>query len=119
MPLINNNIGTILYSFLKGKKVGQDKIGNKFYVHKNNENKKWVLYKYIVDPTSLDVKWQIWLTTANSNAPLSIEENNFKWQKDKQPNLTGTINSYHPKININKSKKDIKNENKNSTWSPE
>ena len=117
--MINNNIGTLLYSFLKGKKIGQDKIGNKFYIHKKNKNKKWVLFKYKVDPTSLDVKWQIWLTTTNSKVPIAIEENNFKWQKEKQPNLTGTINSYHPKINTNKKKQDITKENKKSTWDPE
>ena len=117
--MINNNIGTILYSFLKGKKIGQDKIGNKFYVHKKIKNKKWVLYKHNIDPTSLDVKWQIWLTSTNSNVPTDIEESNFQWQKDKQPNLTGTVNSYHPNININKRKKDLTKDKQNSIWKPE
>ena len=117
--MIINNIGTILYSFLKGKKIGQDNIGNKFYIHKKIKNKKWVLYKYSIDPTSLDVKWQIWLTSTNNNVPLTIEENNFKWQKDKKPNLTGTTGSYHPKINVAKRKKHIEKKYNNSTWNPE
>lgn len=115
--MIKNNIGTILYSFFRGKKVGQDKIGNKFYVHKEIQSKKWVLYKNNIDPTSLEVKWQIWLTSTNSNLPTTIEKSNFIWQKDKQPNLTGTVDSYHPKIN--KGNKNIPKENKNSTWNPE
>ena len=116
--MITNNIGTILYSFFKGKKIGQDKAGNKFYVHKKNKNKKWVLYKYNIDPTSLTVKWQVWLTNKN-NELLVNEENSFKWQKNKQPNVTGTINSYHPKGNIDKRNKNIMKENKNSIWDPE
>ena len=32
--MITNNIGTILYSILNGKKIGQDNQGNKFYIHK-------------------------------------------------------------------------------------
>ena len=43
--MITNNIGTILYTLLNGKKIGQDLQGNKFYIHKNNKKKKWVLYK--------------------------------------------------------------------------
>ena len=38
--MITNNIGTILYSLLNGKKVGEDNYGNKFYIHKKNKKKK-------------------------------------------------------------------------------
>ena len=37
--MITNSIGTILYSLLNGKKVGEDKQGNKFYIHKKNDKK--------------------------------------------------------------------------------
>ena len=116
--MLTNNIGTLLYSFLKGKKIGQDKIGNKFYVHKKNKNKKWVLYKNNIDPTSIDVQWQIWLTDIKSAEPLPDKKNNFKWQKNKQANPTGTLNSYHPKISIDKRKKSITNDTKSSIWNP-
>ena len=43
------------------QRVGSDKQGNTFYVHKNKE--RWVLYKHHIDPTGLEVKWQIY----NSN----------------------------------------------------
>ena len=41
---MTNNLGTLLYSFFYGKKVGQDKNGNKFYIHKYNLKRKWVIY---------------------------------------------------------------------------
>ena len=37
--MIINNIGTILYSLLNGKKIGEDNLGNKFFIHKKNKHK--------------------------------------------------------------------------------
>ena len=117
--MITNNIGTILYSFLNGKKIGEDQQGNSFYIHKKNKKKRWVLYKSQIDPTILDVKWQIWLTDTNIDNETEINNINFKWQKNKKANLTGTPNSYHPVSNSRKEKKAIKKLNKNSIWKPD
>ena len=117
--MITNNIGTILYTLLNGKKIGQDLQGNKFYIHKKNKKKKWVLYKKQVDPTSLEVKWQIWLTEAANNDNTIYKNTNFKWQKNKKPNQTGTPDSYHPGSNINKEKITINKKHKSSVWRPD
>ncbi len=82
--MITNSVGILLYSFIYGKKIGEDKIGNKFFVHKKIKNKKWVLYKHNIDPTILDVKWQMWLTNKNENIDLLSDKNNFSWQKEKR-----------------------------------
>ena len=110
--MITNSIGTILYSLLNGKKVGEDNQGNKFYIHKKNKKKRWVLYKKQIDPTNLEVKWQIWLTETGKDMKKIKDNINFKWQKNKMPNLTGTIDSYHPANKPNK-------KNKNSVWKPD
>ena len=81
--MITNSIGTVLYSLLKGKKVGSDNQGNTFFVHKKNKKKRWVLYKKQIDPTSLEVKWQIWLTAINIDEEVT-NNNNYKWQKQKK-----------------------------------
>ena len=117
--MITNNIGLILYSLLNGKKIGEDAEGNKFYIHKKNKKKKWVLYKKQVDPTSLEVKWQIWLTQSQTNQRLIYDNEKFKWQKNKEANLTGTPKSYHPGSKINKKEVAIRKQNKNSIWKPE
>ena len=60
--MITNNIGTILYSLLSGKKVGEDNQGNKFYVHKKNKKKRWVLYKKQIDPNKKEeCRIKLWL----------------------------------------------------------
>ena len=118
--MITNNLGTLLYSFFYGKKVGQDKDGNKFYIHKYNLKKKWVIYNKIVDPTSLKVAWQLWLTNNKKEVPADINNNKtYTWQKEKIPNYSGTKHSYHPKISKNTPQKSKKNKNLKEIWSPE
>ena len=117
--MITNSIGTILYSLLNGKKVGEDYQGNKFYIHKKNKKKRWVLYKKKIDPTNLEVKWQIWLTETDKDKEIIINKPSFKWQKSKKANLTGTIGSYHPANNSDKEKIYLNKKNKNSVWKPD
>ena len=118
--MITNNLGTLIYSFLYGKKVGQDQNGNKFYIHKYNLKRKWVIYNKLVDPTSLRVSWQLWLTNNNIKAPSEINNSKeYIWQKEKSPNYSGTKNYYHPKIFKNLDKKNEKDRSKKEIWSPE
>ena len=117
--MITNNIGTILYSFLNGKKVGEDNQGNRFFIHKKNNKKRWVLYNKKIDPTNLEIKWQIWLTENDKNKDIIINDLNYKWQKNKKANLTGTFESYHPANHSEKEKMYSNEKNKNSVWKPD
>ena len=117
--MITNSIGTILYSFFNGKKVGEDDQGNRFFTHKKNKKKRWVLYKKKIDPTNLEVKWQIWLTETDKDKEININNPNFKWQKNIKANLTGTLNSYHPISSSDKEIKYFDKKNKNSVWKPD
>ena len=85
--MVTNSIGTILYSLLNGKKIGEDNQGNKFYIHKKNKKKRWVLYKKKIDPTILEVEWQIWLTKTDTDKETILNKQSFKWQKSKKANF--------------------------------
>ena len=117
--MVTNSIGTIIYSLLNGKKVGEDNQGNKFYIHKKNNKKKWVLYKKQIDPTNLEVEWQLWLTKADIGEETIINKQSFKWQKSKKANLTGTIDSYHPAKKSKKEEIYLDKKNKSSIWKPD
>ena len=117
--MFTNNIGTILYSLLHGKEIGRDQEGNKFYIHKKNKKKRWVLYKKQIDPTNLEVEWQIWLTKSDKDKEIIINKPSFIWQKNKKANLTGTIDSYNPAKISNKEKMYLDKKNKNSVWKPD
>ena len=110
-----NSLGTLIYSFLFGKKVGIDSIGNTFFVHKKKHTKKWVLYKEKIDPTMISVEWQTWLTDKETSGILIRKDTNYSWEKERKPNQSGTKGAYHPKEND----KNINKKNKETIWGPD
>ena len=118
--MVINNLGTIICSFLLGKKVGEDNRGNRYFLSKKKPKKKWVLYKEKVDPTNLPADWQMWLTSEEEMVPKDNSKK-FYWQKDREPNLTGTNKAYHPAIKPTNSievtsKKDSKMKRAKRLW---
>ena len=93
-----NNLGTILYTLFFGKEVGNDNLGNRYFIAKNNPHKKWVLYKSDKNPTIIPVNWQLWLTDNDVENPTMKESTNKKyaWEKSRSLNYTGTVKAYHP-----------------------
>ena len=101
--LLINNLGTTLYTLFYGIKVGEDKLGNIYYISKKKKKRKWVLYKNKKDPTIIPVNWQIWLTNEADNVFKSQAK--YSWSKDREQNNTGTDRAYNPAEKIVKSKK--------------
>ncbi len=93
------SIGTYLYTWLHGAQVGTDEFGNRYYHYKkelNGRERRWVLYKGKKEASKVPPEWHAWLhhTTA---APLSeAAAQPVDWQQPYVPNLTGTLNAYHP-----------------------
>ena len=52
-------LGTRLYTFLNGKLVGKDQLGNKYYESKNG--KRWVIYAAEIDASKIPVEWYSWI----------------------------------------------------------
>ena len=101
--LLINNLGTTLYTLFYGIKVGEDKLGNIYYISKKKKKRKWVLYKNKKDPTIIPVNWQIWLTNEADNVFKS--QMKYSWSKDREQNHTGTDRAYNPAEKIVESKK--------------
>tara|TARA_S200000501_G_C20703788_1_gene690789 strand:+ start:411 stop:764 length:354 start_codon:yes stop_codon:yes gene_type:complete len=116
--MIINNLGTVIYTIFFGKKVGEDAIGNSYFISKKNPLKKWILYKKKVDPTNIPINGQIWLT--NDTAYLKdivSEKKNYNWQNEREVNMTGTKMSYHPAKKLNNL--DLPSKQKNHKfWKP-
>ena len=101
-------LGTRIYTFFNGKFVGKDLKGNKYYQSKNG--KRWVIYKGEVDASKIPGEWYSWMHYMNNKIENLHELKKYNWQKEHQPNQTGTENSYHPKKYKNAVKK------KYNTW---
>lgn len=89
-----------LFTFLHGKKIGTDSLGNIYYSGKprgqNKRDRRWVMYKDKADASLVPPEWHGWLHHQTNIIPQ--EENNLRqaWQKPPLSNQTGTSNAYHP-----------------------
>ena len=105
-------VGTFIYTLLKGKLVGKDQFGNKYYSN-SKDKKRWVIYKNIVESSKIPPEWHLWIHYLSKNKP-SENNNKFKWQKEYEENLTGTPKAYKPEGSLHSDSK--KSTKKYETW---
>jgi len=84
---------------LRGRAVGTDRFGNAYFEsHKiqpiYGRKRRFVVYKGAPDPTMVPPEWHAWL---HHTVPMPLsEKRQYAWQKEHQPNLTGTAAAYRP-----------------------
>ena len=91
-------IGTDLFTRLRGRGVGKDVFGNRYFEEKSTRGgrraRRWVVYAGAVEASTVPPEWHAWLHYT-VDAPLS-EAGRLPWQKPHLPNRTGTAFSYRP-----------------------
>ena len=111
------SIGTTIYTWLYGKIVGTDEIGNKYYTNSENHNdlkaKRWVIFKGEIEASKIPPHWHAWLHKSIDEPPINYSHK-YKWQKKHQENLTGTIRAYKPDGSLASDSK--KNMKKYESW---
>ena len=99
-------LGTFIYTFIKGKYIGTDEFGNKYY--SNSSGKRWVIYKDLVEASKIPPEWHSWIHFIKDKQPTEKLEK-FSWQKKYEENLTGTKKAHKPEGSLSsKTKKNIK-----------
>lgn len=93
------NIGTWLFTKLKGRQVGSDAIGNLYFEEKapragSLRAKRWVIYRGAPEASTVPPEWHAWLHYT-TDQPLP-ETGRKPWQKPHQANATGTPHGYRP-----------------------
>jgi len=109
------NIGTTLFTILRGKKVGADEFGNKYYT--SNKGRRWVIYNGIAEASKVPADWHRWLHKTTDETPQNIATQS--WEKPHLPNLTGTDLAYVPKGHVNSGKKRNQATGDYEAWKPE
>ncbi len=91
-------IGTRLFTYFRGRQLGSDSAGNRYFVEKRVRagvrGRRWVLYAGEADASAVPAEWHAWLHFT-TDAPLP-QASRRAWQKPHQPNLTGTPGGYRP-----------------------
>ena len=92
------NIGTRIFTWLHGRRIGADATGNTYYEDKRlrpgRRARRWVAFAGAPDASAVPAEWHAWLhhTTAT---PIQTAQPRV-WWKPHQPNATGTALSYRP-----------------------
>lgn len=98
------DIGTRIFTWLHGRRVGGDADGNIYYEDKRGARaalggtgrpRRWVMYgPGMAEPTRVPPEWHAWLHHT-TDAPI-VERSRKAWEKPHLPNATGTASSYRP-----------------------
>jgi NADH:ubiquinone oxidoreductase subunit len=89
-------IGTALWSARKGRKVGEDQFGNRYYETKRPPRRRWVIYAGSNDASKVPAEWHGWLHQTIEDPPRDSLPPPRQWEKPYVPNLTGTVAAYRP-----------------------
>tara|TARA_Y100000996_G_scaffold392789_1_gene355791 strand:+ start:1299 stop:1649 length:351 start_codon:yes stop_codon:yes gene_type:complete len=93
------SIGTKIYTWLYGNYVGSDELENKYYCNSkdfsNIKYKRWVIFKGEIEASKIPPHWHAWLHKSIDKAPINYSHE-YDWQKNHQPNHTGTSKAYYP-----------------------
>ena len=98
--------GTRIHTFISGKFVGKDSLGNKYY--QNKTGKRWVIYNGEIDATKIPNEWYSWMHYTRNKIENDHDLKKYNWQKEHMPNQTGTNKSYHPNKGNNNIEKKYK-----------
>ena len=92
------NIGTRIFTWLHGRSVGRDALGNTYYEERrarpDGVRRRWVAYAGAPEASTVPPEWHAWLHRT-TDKPLP-EQGRKPWQKPHRANATGTGESYRP-----------------------
>src|SRR3990167_9757155 len=93
-------IGTWLFTKLHGALVGTDAEGNRYFQDKRviagRRRKRWIIYNGVAEASRVPPDWHGWLHHTTDVLPPAGGLPRRSWQKDHEPNHTGTDHAYRP-----------------------
>ena len=88
-------LGTAIWSWRNGRKVGSDSLGNAYFETQNGD-RRWVMYNGANDVSRIPPEWYSWITRQIEDVPEKALPPAPKFLKPAAPNLTGTPYAYRP-----------------------
>ncbi|WP_102222844.1 NADH:ubiquinone oxidoreductase subunit NDUFA12 [Acidimangrovimonas sediminis] len=91
----SQTIGTQLFTWRRGQKVGEDAEGNTFFQTPDGK-RRWVIYNGDIEASRVSPEWHGWLHFTWDQPPTEAPLAHKPWEKPHQENLTGTPMAYAP-----------------------
>lgn len=93
-------MGTSLFNWRNGAKVGEDALGNVYFQTKpgrrNAVRRRWVIYNGANDASRVPPEWHGWLHNTLDDPPDNALPPPRVWEKPPLANMTGTALAYRP-----------------------
>lgn len=122
------NLGTRLYTWLRGHEVGRDEFGNRYFrekgggkVHKDSlrKERRWVIFAEEDEATRVPPEWHGWLHHTVKEAPPVGGIARAAWMQPHRPNPTGTDQAYRPPGHVLQGGERAKATGDYEAWTPE
>lgn len=118
-----NTWGTRLYTWRKGKLVGEDDFGNRYYVQKSGVGplgvpSRWVIYRNQAEASQVPPDWHGWMHYTVDTPPTEETYVAPPWRKPHQMNMTGTPAAWRPKGSLLSSGERQKSSGDYTAWRP-
>ncbi len=97
----SQTLGTQIYTWRNGVKVGEDEQGNLYYQTRDSK-RRWVIFNGECEATRVTPDWHGWLHFTYDTPPTKAPFVHKAWEKPHQENLTGTASAYAPTGSIRK-----------------
>lgn len=107
-------LGTQLWTWRKGTKVGEDANGNIFYTF---GDRRWVIYNGDIEASRISPDWHGWLHHTYDETPTERPFEHKSWELPHTPNFTGTPQAYAPAGSIRRTKPAPRSDYE--AWTPE
>jgi NADH:ubiquinone oxidoreductase subunit len=105
--------------------VGEDAFGNRYFQAKDASDsydgrlRRFVIYNGYADASKVPAEWHGWLHHTFQDPPTTAPLPRKAWEKDHQPNLSGTIWAWRPKGSIARGGERQRAAGDYQPWSPE
>ncbi len=93
-------LGTLFFTWRRGVLIGHDEQGNSYYEEKaapkGRGKRRWVTFAGTVEASRVPPDWHGWLHYTFDDPPTIVPLKRQSWEKEHQPNLTGTRFAWRP-----------------------
>ena len=89
-------VGTLLAVNSRGRPVGTDEFGNRYFEARNAKDsydgrkRRWVLYKGYAEASKIPPDWHGWMHYIYDDVPSETPLKRKSWEKPHEPNMSGT-----------------------------
>jgi len=94
-----------IYTALRGRYVGSDEHGNRYFIQKKGIGplgvaRRWVIYRDLAEASQVPASWHGWLHYLVDTPPVDETYHARPWEKPHTMNMTGTREAYRPSGSI-------------------